>query len=219
MSRSSNRQRGAALIALLAIIILAASWMLVSKLNATGSDIAAARQARNAVVLNQAKQALIGYVAAQAAKAGEPRPGALPCPEAAGYFDDPTQDGQAASSCTLPKVGRFPWRTIGTDKLVDAYGEPLWYVVSAGWAYTSGAGPVVNSNILGQLTVDGTANSAVALIIAPGPAITGRRTRLCCVESGPANYRKSRLEKLPGMRERHLARRCHFRHLRTERIV
>jgi hypothetical protein len=183
MSRSSNRQRGAALIALLAIIILAASWMLVSKLNATGSDIAAARQARNAIVLNRAKQALIGYVAAQAAKAGEPRPGALPCPEAAGYFDDPTQDGQAASSCTLPKVGRFPWRTIGTDKLVDAYGEPLWYVVSPGWAYTSNPAPVINSNTLGQLTVDGVANSAVALLIAPGAAITVAAAPGCAARS------------------------------------
>jgi hypothetical protein len=170
MSQVRNRQRGAALIALLAVILLAASWLLVSRLYATGSDIAAARRARNAVVLNQAKQALIGYVVAQAAKAFEPRPGALPCPEAPGFFDSPTQDGQTASSCSLPKVGRFPWRTIGTDKLVDASGEPLWYVVSPGWAYTSGPGPVINSDTPGQLTVDGVPNSAVALIIAPGPA-------------------------------------------------
>jgi hypothetical protein len=183
MFRYSNRQRGAALIALLAIILLAASWMLVSKLNATSSDIAAARRERNAVVLNQAKQALIGYVAAQAAKMGEPRPGALPCPEAAGFFDDPTQDGQAAGSCALPKVGRFPWRTIGTDKLVDAYGEPLWYVVSPGWAYTSSPAPVINSNTPGQLTLDGVANSAVALLIAPGAAITVAGAPGCAARS------------------------------------
>ena len=156
-----NRQRGAALLALLAVIMLGASWFLVSKLNAESGGAAAARKTRNAEVLNRAKQALVGYVAAQAAKAFEDNPGTLPCPEAAGYFDSTTQEGQSASSCSLPKVGRFPWRTIGTEKLVDASGEPLWYVVSPGWAYTSG-NTNINSNSVGQLTVDGTATTPVA---------------------------------------------------------
>jgi hypothetical protein len=143
---SLGRQRGAVLLAMLAVLVLGGMWYLVSRLSAASGDFTAATRTRNALVLNQAKQALIGYVAAQAAKAGENHPGALPCPEAAAYFDNPTQDGQTAGSCTLPKVGRFPWRTIGTDKLVDASGEPLWYVVSPGWAYTSGAGPVINSS-------------------------------------------------------------------------
>jgi hypothetical protein len=167
----AERQRGAALLALLAVIMLGASWFLVSKLSAESGGVEAARRARNAEVLNRAKLALVGYVAMQAANSGEDNPGALPCPEAAGYFDNPGQQGQAASSCTLPKVGRFPWRTIGTEKLVDSAGEPLWYVVSPGWAYTSG-NTKINSDTLGQLTVDGTANAAVALIIAPGPAFS-----------------------------------------------
>ena len=166
----TKHEQGAALLALLAVILLAASWFLVSQLNAESGMAAAARKTRNAEVLQRAKSALIGYVAAQAAKAFENYPGALPCPEAAGYFDSTTQEGQSANSCSLPKVGRFPWRTIGTEKLVDASGEPLWYVVSPGWGYTSGTGPVINSNATGQLTVDGVANDAVALIIAPGPA-------------------------------------------------
>jgi hypothetical protein len=168
----AKRERGAVLLALLAVVMLAATWMLISQLNAASGSIEAERTTRNSAVLQRAKLALIGYVAAQAVKANEDHPGALPCPEAAGYFDSTTQDGQAAGSCSLPKVGRFPWRTIGTDKLVDASGEPLWYVVSPGWAYTSGTGPVINSNSTGQLTVDGVANDAVALIIAPGPAFT-----------------------------------------------
>ncbi len=167
----AKRQRGAALLAMLAVIMLGSSWYLVSRLNAESGSRAAVNQVRNAEVLNRAKLALIGYVAAQAANSGEDNPGALPCPEAAGYFDNPSQEGQTASGCTLPKVGRFPWRTIGTEKLVDASGEPLWYVVSPGWARTSG-NTNINSNSVGQLTVDGVANSAVALIIAPGPAFS-----------------------------------------------
>ncbi len=162
---SLGRQRGAVLLAMLAVLVLGGMWYLVSRLSAASGDFTAATRMRNALVLNQAKQALIGYVAAQAAKSAEPRPGALPCPEAAGT------DGQAAGNCSLPKVGRFPWRTIGTDQLVDASGEPLWYVVGPGWAYTSGSpDPIINSNTSGQLTVDGALNDAVALIIAPGPA-------------------------------------------------
>jgi hypothetical protein len=167
------RARGAALLAMVAIIALAASWFLVRQLHAESGGAAAVRKARNADVLNRAKQALIGYVAARAASAAEDNPGALPCPEAAGYFDNPAQEGQTASGCTLPKVGRFPWRTIGTEKLVDSAGEPLWFVVSPGWAATSsGFKTNINSNSVGQLTVDGVANAAVALIIAPGPAFT-----------------------------------------------
>lgn len=157
----SRRQRGVALIALLAVVALGASAYLMKQLNAESGGISAARKARNAEVLNRAKQALIGYVAMQAANSGEDNPGALPCPEAAGYFDNPAQDGQASGTCTLPKVGRFPWRTIGTDKLVDAAGEPLWYVVSPGWALTSGY-TSINSNSIGQLTVDGAATTPVA---------------------------------------------------------
>lgn len=167
------RARGAALLAMVAIIALGGSWFLVRELNAASAGAAALRNARNAEVLNRAKQALIGYVAAQAANSGEDNPGALPCPEAAGYFDNPAQEGQTASGCTLPKVGRFPWRTIGTEKLVDSAGEPLWYVVSPGWAATSsGFKTNINSNTPGQLTVDGAANAAVALLIAPGAAFS-----------------------------------------------
>lgn len=173
MSAPRARQRGLALLLVMAVLALSSTWYMVRRLQEMNANTTASDRARNAAVLNRAKQALIGYVAAQAAKAGEDNPGALPCPEALGYFDSTTQDGQTASSCTLPKVGRFPWRTIGTDKLVDAAGEPLWYVVGANWAKpNSTTNTIINSNSTGQLTVDNVANDAVALIIAPGPAIS-----------------------------------------------
>jgi len=182
MPRAAVRERGVALLALVAVIGLAASWMLVSRLYAESGGIEAARKQRNAEVLNRAKQALIGYVALQASKSFEDDPGRLPCPEAPGYFGNPANEGQAAGTCTLPAVGRFPWRTIGTDKLVDASGEPLWYVVASGWAKPNATtNTVINSNCAsdptmacygGQLTVDGAPRAAVALIIAPGPAFS-----------------------------------------------
>jgi hypothetical protein len=168
---NAKRERGAALLALLAVIMLGASWFLVSQLNAESGGIAAARKNRNAEVLNHAKQALIGYVAAQAAKAGENNPGAMPCPENLGDFDSTTgRQGLVGTTCGTTTIGRFPWRTLGLDQLVDASGEPLWYVVSPGWGVATGSNTTINSNSVSQLTVDGVPNDAVALIIAPGPA-------------------------------------------------
>ncbi|MDW8467836.1 MAG: hypothetical protein RML56_01285 [Burkholderiales bacterium] len=182
--RYASVQVGAALLVLVAVIGLASSWMLVSRLNAESANLETVRRQRNAEVLNRAKQALIGYVAAQAAKTFEDDPGRLPCPEAAAFFGDAEYEGQSSPYCTaggIPAVGRFPWRTVGTEKLVDASGEPLWYVVASGWAKPSStAHTVINSNCTadptlacygGQLTVDGAPRAAVALIIAPGPAI------------------------------------------------
>jgi len=199
-------QRGAVLLIMLAIVGLGSAWFLVSALNAETGGVEAQRKKRNAEIMNRAKQALIGYVAAQAAKSFEDDPGRLPCPESSGSFGNPTTEGIAPGTCTLPAVGRFPWRTIGTEKLVDASGEPLWYVLAAGWAKPNSAtNTLINSNCASaasglacatsQLNVDGTANAAVALIIAPGPAFSAAAATGCTAhnqvrpEAGPLEFR------------------------------
>jgi hypothetical protein len=154
---NAKRERGAALLAILAVIMLGASWFLLSQLNAESGGRPAVIKARNAAVLNQAKQMLIGHIALQAAKLGEDNPGRLACPEAAGNIGG-ANEGGTAGNCNLPAIGRFPWRTFGMDKLVDAAGEPLWYVVSPGWALSSSTTPplmtYINSNSNGQLLVN-----------------------------------------------------------------
>jgi hypothetical protein len=185
-SRSAKRQKGMALLALLLVIMLGASWFLVRRLNAESGSMAAIRASKNAEILTRAKQALIGYVAAQAVKAGENRPGALPCPEAPADFNVSGSEGTISYPCSLPIVGRFPWRSLGLDKLVDASGEPLWYAVASGWA---GANTVINSDCAspasgmacasGRLSVDGVTNDVIALLIAPGPAITVSASANC----------------------------------------
>jgi len=199
MTAGVSRQRGQALMLMLLILALGATWYLVRNLDSVAGDYTAANREQNARVLNRAKQALIGYVAAQASFYGENNPGALPCPEAPASFNSTSgTDGKVASSCTPPEVGRFPWRTLGMDKLVDASGEPLWYVVSAGWAY-NGSNTVINSNSVGQLVVDGSAgtdgDTVVALIIAPGPPITVTASANCSaivqtrLETAPPDWR------------------------------
>jgi len=175
---AAGRQRGAALLALLAVLVLGSAWWIVS---ATSNPVnrTAVDRAHNAKVLQEAKWALVGYVARQAATSGENDPGALPCPEAAGYIGG-SSEGTTAGNCSLPAVGRLPWRTLGIDKLLDASGEPLWYVVSPGWAKpNSTTNTTINSNSTGQLTVDGTASAAVALIVAPGQAMSVQAATGC----------------------------------------
>jgi len=156
---------------MLAILILGAAWWAVTALS-TPVDRTASERVHNARILQEAKSALIGYVAHHAAMTSpaENNPGRLPCPEAFGAIGG-INEGTANGNCTLPAVGRLPWRTLGLDKWRDASGEPLWYVVSPAWALSLSTVPPVttyiNSNTTGQLTLDGTGD-VVALIIAPG---------------------------------------------------
>lgn len=152
--------------AMLAILILGMAWWAVTALN-TPVDRTAQDRLYNARILQEAKSALLGYVAHRAAMTTENDPGRLPCPEAAGNIGT-ANEGIAAGNCTLPAIGRLPWRTLGIDKWRDVAGEPLWYVVSPGWTKPNAAtNTVINSNSTGQLTLDGTGD-VVALIIAPG---------------------------------------------------
>ena len=127
---SLARQRGAALMAMLAVLILGAAWWAVTALS-TPVDRTASERVHNARILQEAKSGLIGYVAHRAAMTTENDPGRLPCPEAAGNSGT-SNEGIAAGNCTLPAIGRLPWRTLGLDKWRDVTSEPLWYVVSAG---------------------------------------------------------------------------------------
>ena len=172
--RLRRRQSGFALLFMLVVVVLGVTYAVLNRLNAA-TDSTPARREHNARVLAEARRALIGHVLMRAGQSGVEHPGSFPCPEAAAYYNNPAQEGEAAGSCSVPAVGRLPWRTLGINKLTDAQGEPLWYVVSPGWhkAAPTGANSytVINPYSVGQLTVDGVANDAVALIIAPGAAL------------------------------------------------
>ena len=158
------------MLALVAMLVMGSLYWLMSGL-AQPVNRTALKRAQNAKVLQNAKSALIGYVAMNAATPGalitDENPGSLPCPEAPGDVGT-VNEGRTAPSCSgLPAVGRLPWRTLGIEKPLDAASEPLWYIVSPGWAKPNpGGNTIINSNTVGQLTVDGI--EAVAVIIAPG---------------------------------------------------
>jgi len=187
---SARSQRGVALIVLAVLLVLGITWFLVSGLKQMTHP--AVDRSDNAEVLAQAKAALIGRMVTDASDSGERNPGRLPCPEAREYVGTPECEGLAApglcqkkdgtwlSAPTCDAVGRLPWRTLGLPKLLDASGEPLWYVVSPGWALKNTTTTLsLNSDSAGNLSVDGQANAAVALVVAPGGPIATAGSAAC----------------------------------------
>lgn len=156
------KQRGMALIMLLFVVGLAATAYLVHALDPATVKIE--RDKKTAAALAEAKAAIIGWSVKQT------NPGRLPCPEDTALIGLATE-GQASSICsnTVPTIGRLAWRTLGLADLRDGYGERLWYVLSPG--FRSG---VLNSDTSAQLTVDGVAGSAVAIIFSAGAVLNGQ---------------------------------------------
>jgi hypothetical protein len=191
--RASRRaQRGIALLGLLAVAVMVFAYVLTSRLNAASRFVGVDRD-NNAQVLSQAKRALIAWMATAAAT--DNNPGRLPCPQAWGDVGT-TNEGRAAGNCSVPAVGWLPWRSLGMDRPVDASGNQIWYVISSGWHLPSaGATLNLNSDSSGQLALDGQA--AVALLIAPGPAL-GIAPNANQIAAGCAARSQSQVLALPG---------------------
>lgn len=165
MARPLQTQRGAALLVLLTLIVLASSYTLLQRVNQTTSPVL--RAADDAAVLGQAKAALVGF-----ALSSTTRPGELPCP-------DTDNDGRADAPCP-GAIGRLPWFDLGIADLRDHSGERLWYRVTD---ELSLAGKI-NSDTTASLTVD-TAPNFAAVIFAPGPAMNGQSR---AASNNVANY-------------------------------
>ncbi|MGH8706059.1 MAG: hypothetical protein ACREUO_11675, partial [Burkholderiales bacterium] len=167
-SRRARRraQRGAALILFITVLVLGVAWYAVGALG-RAPVATAEREIMTGRTLQEAKQALLAHVVQYAARSDTAEPGQLPCPESLASIGG-ANEGQASGSCSnlTATVGRLPWKTLGTDQLRDGDGEPLWYVLSPGFRSAP-----INFADIGQLTYNGAANSAVALIIAPGRAL------------------------------------------------
>ncbi len=192
---SVNRQsqRGVALIVLLALIGFVLTGALLTF--ARGSDDSLQRAKITQAALSQAKQGLIDYAASVYLGAAciSPvnncrRPGDLPCPDL-----NNDGDAEAVPPCddVTHRVGRLPWKRLELPDLRDGYGERLWYAVSTNFKYNTrtsctsvGDSGCLNSETHGTITVRDAAgnlvfdagspalNGVVAVIFAPGPALT-----------------------------------------------
>jgi len=183
-----GKQRGVAVLLLALVLMVGFAAFLYARLGKWGDATTTARKV-NGEVLQQAKAALIGFVAKEVLDVDPTSnpyrdfPGRLPCPESPGVAGT-ASEGIGAGTCSPTfasnkTVGRLPWRTLGLDKLVDASSEPLWYAVSSNWTFDSNPPPATKminvgtaTAATGNLTFDGT-NNVVAVIFAPGrPLVT-----------------------------------------------
>jgi type II secretory pathway pseudopilin PulG len=188
----ANRQRGIALLIVLALLVLLVGTVMVGFTGDLARQNKKQQQTTDALAL--AKEALIGFAAGVDLAVGASRPGDLPCP-------DTDNDGVAEGSCgnapgttgQAARLGRLPWKTLGLKDLRDGDGERLWYAVSNNFKNnfrTSCTAPgqpgCLNSDARGTVTVrdsdgvivyDGTnpdpftPGGAIAVIISPGSVI------------------------------------------------
>lgn len=170
--RNSQRQRGAALIIMVLILMLGLITLFTFRMDRKGPELEADR--KTALALAQAKEALLGRAASHTTSSSSPtptpRPGILPCPDthARGSFNE----GIADPNCKTNALGRLPWRTLDLPDLGDgAYGR-LWYKLSVN--FQGKAGVKVNTTTLGTLTVGGAGPLFAAIVFAPGAPLDGQ---------------------------------------------
>ena len=198
-----QKQRGAAALIMLTILILGAATLLVSQLNQLSSRFDNHRQSDQS--LQAAKESLLGW-----ALSYTQRPGLMPVPD---LRNDNNYDGE--SDCPFGAInanhllGRLPWRAyldappnaycsssrggVGAQ-LTDSAAEPLWYAVSANLLY-SNAYPSIHPDTVnlgaGWITVrdaqgNVVSNRVAAVVIAPGAMLPGQNRAVAAPTA--ANY-------------------------------
>lgn len=165
MSRPRSHECGFAVLAIMLLLVVAASLVLVKRLNAAADN--SYRLEFSITSLNRAKEALIGIAATYPDSYPGEGPGQLPCPDT-----DQPPDGSPNPPCGPDAIGRLPWRFFGMNDIRDSSGEPLWYAVSNAYRNNPKTVPL-NSNTPGELTVDGNGD-IVAIVFSPGPSVTGQ---------------------------------------------
>ena len=181
---SPRAEQGAALIALVFILGLVFTAYVLASYRPL--NINAERSKQTAQALVEAKAALIGW-----AVRNTDVPGRLPCPEDTTKIGT-ENEGQAAGNCTLPAIGRLPFKTLGIGDLRDGNKDRLWYAISEGFRANPPTS-FINSETPAQLTVDGVANSAVAIVFSPGTPLSGQERNIPTAASppSPADYLES----------------------------
>ena len=162
------KQQGAALLLFVIALVMAASYVLLKKVNQAPD--ASARERYTMKQLNLARTALLGY----ALNGLDPvtvtvQPGRLPCPD---YDLDGSSDTCNIISGRV-QPGRLPWLTLGLSELRDAGNEPLWYVPAIEF---TGVQPINSNTNNTALRIDSGTAALVAIVLAPG-AVVGSQSR------------------------------------------
>lgn len=145
-----KHQNGAALLAILAIVLVGITVIATSALSVNAMREKANKKSTTA--LQEARKALLGYAL------NSTPPGQLPCP-------DNNNDGRediSGVNCTT-QLGRLPWRDLGLSELRDGYNSHLWYSFNQNLRAASSFKK--SSSMATALNLDGT--PLAAILIAP----------------------------------------------------
>jgi type II secretory pathway pseudopilin PulG len=200
-------ENGFVLIALIALLAMGGLYFFIS--NLTPEAIEARRQAKTEAALMQAREALIGYAlqyrSQPASGDADAMYGHLPPPDLGDHtFAACTSEGCATTNSAVVTgntvlVGRFPWKTVGTEPLRDGYGECLWYAISTSHRAVSSTATTMNWDTLAAPDIpygSGPAGVAavaahqrpIAVIFSPGAAFNGGRTTSSNATECGGNY-------------------------------
>ncbi|MGI9341935.1 MAG: hypothetical protein ACR2QV_03755 [Gammaproteobacteria bacterium] len=176
------RQRGAALLVALLVLILAAAAMF-------SRDVArrvgkASHDDEVAAAMQLAKDALLGY----ALTFGDRNPGEygfLPCPDLDASGDEGAADAAGCGPADQSVLGRVPWRTLGLAPRPADTRDCLWLAVSGGYKNGANKTAMLNADTRGLFEVfaqdastylagPAPADRAVAVLIAPGAVLAGQ---------------------------------------------
>jgi prepilin-type N-terminal cleavage/methylation domain-containing protein len=127
MKQAMNRQRGFSLIEL-AIVVVVISLLLGGLLVPLSAQKENERRSENEVLLQQAREALLGFVVVNVR---------LPCPDTSG---DGIEDACSALT-TVANAGRLPWVTLGLNAETDPWGSNHFVFYRVNGAFIMPAGP------------------------------------------------------------------------------
>ncbi|MDR0634429.1 MAG: hypothetical protein LBF91_05565 [Azoarcus sp.] len=135
-------------------------------------------EARSAATLAEARTALLGYAIGYPERHPGQGPGYLPCPDSDNTGSAP---GVACHVRDHGAFGRFPYRTLGLPIPGDGHDQCLWYAVAGSFKHSPKA-LTLNWDSPGRFeivdtagrTLGGEGHSAVAVLLAPGPALPGQ---------------------------------------------
>ncbi|MDP1526633.1 MAG: hypothetical protein Q8M20_12545 [Rhodocyclaceae bacterium] len=196
---SSTRQRGAALLVFLMIVVTAALTFAVN--NLTPEAVEARRMQKTQQALATAKQALHWYLQTfrdrqyQIDANTHYAYGYLPLPDLGsnnntnvGCTTEGCDANLSGSALNKTIIGRLPWQLFGTGPLRDGHEECLWFIVSGSHQRVEKTVPM-NWDTLGQIdivTVAGASSETLhsilasvhdrpaAIIFSPGPRLPGQ---------------------------------------------
>lgn len=169
-----RRQRGAALMIMIVILVTGVASALIGALSTTALNTA--RQGTAADELARAREALVSYAITYGDTHASKVHGYLPCPDPDGTAG---ANGEGSSETCGNKdvstIGRLPWKTLGLPSLRDGNGECLWYAV-AGTYKNNPMTDMMNWDTPGLfeiLDASGAtiAQDVVAVVFAPGTVL------------------------------------------------